>query len=161
MKGKIIKMTLSEKIKEERNKMGYSQEKIAELVGVSRQAVTKWESGQSVPSMENLIALAGILEISLSELTSDVYAADTQGTSNKVENRKGTIKLIFAIILFIVGIMSVVIISNMSSLDITRLTGVWIGSAHLVRLGVQVGGGMAIFAAAVLFMLYMKSSEKS
>ena len=154
-------MILSEKIKEERNKKGYSQEKIAELIGVSRQAVTKWESGQSVPSMENLIALAGILEISLSELTSDVYAADTQGASNKVENRKGTIKLISAIILFIVGIMSVVIISNMSSLDIIRLTGVWIGSANLVRLGVQVGGGMAIFAAVVLFMLYVKSSEKS
>jgi len=50
-------MTLGERIKAQRNKSGLSQEKIAELVGISRQAVTKWESGQPVPSMANLITL--------------------------------------------------------------------------------------------------------
>ncbi len=53
-------MTLAERIKEQRKKAGMSQEKVAELVGVSRQAVTKWESGQSVPSTQNLFKLAEI-----------------------------------------------------------------------------------------------------
>ena len=67
-------MTLGEKLKMYRKQKGVSQEKIAELVGVSRQAVTKWESGQTVPSTENLMALASIYGISLDELAADKKA---------------------------------------------------------------------------------------
>lgn len=41
-------MTLAQRIQEQRKRCGMSQEKLAELVGVSRQAVTKWESGLSL-----------------------------------------------------------------------------------------------------------------
>lgn len=67
-------MTLGEKLKMYRKQKGVSQEKIAELVGVSRQAVTKWESGQTAPSTENLMALASIYGISLDELAADKKA---------------------------------------------------------------------------------------
>ena len=53
-------MTLGEKIKACRQAAGMSQEKVAELVGVSRQAVTKWEANQSAPYTENLFKLAEI-----------------------------------------------------------------------------------------------------
>ena len=53
-------MTLGERIKNQRTRVGLSQERVAELVGVSRQSVTKWESGQSAPSTENLFRLAEI-----------------------------------------------------------------------------------------------------
>ena len=53
-------MTLGERIKTCRQKAGMSQEKVAELVGVSRQAVTKWEANQSAPNTENLFKLAEI-----------------------------------------------------------------------------------------------------
>lgn len=53
-------MALGERIKACRQEAGMSQEKVAELVGVSRQAVTKWESGQSAPNTENLFKLAEI-----------------------------------------------------------------------------------------------------
>lgn len=53
-------MSLGERIKEQRKNSGLSQEKVAEFVGVSRQAVTKWEIGQSAPSTENLFKLAEI-----------------------------------------------------------------------------------------------------
>ena len=53
-------MSLGERIKEQRKSSGLSQEKLAEFVGVSRQAVTKWETGQSAPSTENLFKLAEI-----------------------------------------------------------------------------------------------------
>ncbi|MCL2003569.1 MAG: helix-turn-helix domain-containing protein [Oscillospiraceae bacterium] len=80
-------MTLGERIKRQRNKLGYSQEKIAELVGTSRQAVTKWESGQSVPCMENLMALAEIFGIPLNELSSGIHEEglreDGNGTSTQ------------------------------------------------------------------------------
>jgi len=53
-------MALGERIKECRQNAGLSQEKVAELVGVSRQAVTKWEVNQSAPNTENLFKLAEI-----------------------------------------------------------------------------------------------------
>lgn len=53
-------MALGERIKECRQNAGMSQEKVAELVGVSRQAVTKWEVNQSAPNTENLFKLAEI-----------------------------------------------------------------------------------------------------
>lgn len=53
-------MQLSERIKDLRIKNGLSQEKLSEAVGVSRQAVAKWESGLSAPSTENLFRLAEV-----------------------------------------------------------------------------------------------------
>ena len=53
-------MALGERIKECRQSAGMSQEKVAELIGVSRQAVTKWEVNQSAPNTENLFKLAEI-----------------------------------------------------------------------------------------------------
>lgn len=61
-------MTLGEKIKEQRIAHGLSQETLAEAMGVSRQAVTKWEADQSAPSSEKLILLAKLFHISLDEL---------------------------------------------------------------------------------------------
>lgn len=53
-------MSLSERIRAHRKKCGLSQEGLAERMGISRQAVTKWESGQSAPSTEHLFRLAEI-----------------------------------------------------------------------------------------------------
>lgn len=61
-------MDFGKKLSELRRQNGISQEKLAEMVGVSRQAVTKWENGKSNPDTENLIRLAEIFGISLDEL---------------------------------------------------------------------------------------------
>ena len=58
-------MALGERIRQCRVDAHLSQEKVAELVGVSRQAVTKWETNQSAPSTENLFRLAEILGTSV------------------------------------------------------------------------------------------------
>lgn len=64
-------MTLGERLKTLRKAKGLSQEKVAEIIGVSRQAVTKWEVGQSAPSSENLLALAALFNTSLDELVAE------------------------------------------------------------------------------------------
>lgn len=51
-----------------RKKNGYSQEQLAEKLGLSRQAVSKWERGEASPDTDNLIALARLYGISLDEL---------------------------------------------------------------------------------------------
>lgn len=61
-------MTLEEQIRNCRKQAGISQEKMAELIGVSRQAVTKWENGTGTPDIANLVAIAELFQISLDEL---------------------------------------------------------------------------------------------
>ncbi len=63
---------LGEVIKHHRERCGLSQEFVAQQLDVSRQAVSKWESGTSAPSTANLIALAKLLGISADELIKDV-----------------------------------------------------------------------------------------
>jgi transcriptional regulator with XRE-family HTH domain len=65
-------MTLGEKISMLRKKEGISQEKLAEVIGVSRQAVTKWENRNANPDTENLIRLAEFFGVSLDELCKNV-----------------------------------------------------------------------------------------
>ena len=61
-------MMLSENLQLLRKENGWSQEELAEKCQVSRQAIAKWESGESVPTIEKLIYLAGLYEVSLDEL---------------------------------------------------------------------------------------------
>ena len=67
-------MTLREKLIVSRNKAGLSQMELANQLGVSRQAVSRWESGDTTPTMDKLKTLARIYGVSLDWLCSD--AAD-------------------------------------------------------------------------------------
>ena len=51
-----------------RKQLGLSQEELAKKIGVTRQAVSKWESGAALPSVDNIVELARVLEISVDEL---------------------------------------------------------------------------------------------
>ena len=77
-------MMLGERIKEQRIGSGLSQEKVAELVGVSRQAVTKWESGQSAPSTENLFKLAEIFGTTVDLLLMDGESEERPGVAEQM-----------------------------------------------------------------------------
>lgn len=64
-------MTFAEKLKELRKRAGMSQEKLAERLGVSRQAVTKWETDTGIPELENIRAVSTLFGVSLDELLSE------------------------------------------------------------------------------------------
>ena len=72
------KKTLGEALKAHRTQCNMTQEFVAESLGVSRQAVSKWESGASDPSTSNLLALARLYGVSAEELLRE--AAGTQRT---------------------------------------------------------------------------------
>ena len=61
-------MSLGDNIRNRREQLKLSQEFLAQQLGVSRQAVSKWETGQSEPTASNLVKLAQVLETTLSEL---------------------------------------------------------------------------------------------
>ena len=56
-------MTLGEKLAELRQKSGLSQDRVAELLGVSRQAVSKWERDEAKPDLDNIVNLSNIYNV--------------------------------------------------------------------------------------------------
>lgn len=61
-------MTFAEKLKSIRKQVGMSQELLAEKFGVSRQAVTKWETGAGIPDIDNMVSISNLFNISIDEL---------------------------------------------------------------------------------------------
>ena len=61
-------MNFGERLKQIRANQGLSQEQLAEKIGVSRQAITKWETNRGLPDVENMVILAEIFKVTLDEL---------------------------------------------------------------------------------------------
>ena len=76
-------MTIGERIKAYRKEKGLSQEQLAEALNVSRQAITKWESGKGLPDIENLIVLSRTFGVSLDEMV-----GEEASFQEKVSDRK-------------------------------------------------------------------------
>lgn len=66
-----------------RKQNGFTQEQVAERLGVSRQAVAKWERGDSVPDIENVIALADMYEITVDSLVRNMTSLPDKRTERK------------------------------------------------------------------------------
>ena len=73
-------MNFSEKLKEIRKKEGISQEQLAERIGVTRQAITKWETGKGLPDVENMVIIAEIFKTTIDDLLMDSVTKKTQKT---------------------------------------------------------------------------------
>lgn len=90
-------MKLEEKLRTLRQEKGLSQTELAEMMDVSRQAVSRWETGTGLPSTENLAALGRLYGISMDELLHDGGGAaegrpeepETAEPSGQAERRPG------------------------------------------------------------------------
>lgn len=69
-------MTLADKLKEARKNAGLTQIELAEKLCVSRQAITKWESGKGIPDVDNLRMISKVLNISIDFLLDDEEVLD-------------------------------------------------------------------------------------
>lgn len=70
------KKTTGEIIAEARRKKGYTQERLAELLDVTRQAVSRWESNTAYPETEKLVRLAGLLDLDLNYMLTGERTGD-------------------------------------------------------------------------------------
>ena len=70
-------MTFGEKLFHLRKEKGLSQEALAEQVGTTRQAISKWENDQGFPETEKLLQLSNIFEISIDYLLKDEQSSNT------------------------------------------------------------------------------------
>ena len=104
-------MTLGEKIAKQRKELNYTQEQLADILGVSRQSISKWESDIAYPETDKLIELGKLFDCSmdylLKEEVTEKSGAQTSDFTEKIKeisrnvmteknNRKakGTLKII-------------------------------------------------------------------
>ena len=78
-----VRRSLGEVLKEHRVRCKMTQEFVAEALGVSRQAVSKWETGTADPSTSNLLALAKLFGISAEELLRSVEQEGPEAENGK------------------------------------------------------------------------------
>lgn len=81
----MLNMKLAEKIYQERRKLGLSQEQFAERMDISRQAVSKWESGQSMPDLDKIVAMSQIFGVSTDYLLKEEEADDSYMETSATE----------------------------------------------------------------------------
>ena len=91
-------MSLGQSIAARRKELKLSQEYIAEQLGVSRQAVSKWETGQSEPTAKNLVELARLFGMTVSELVEPEKTAKPDPDTKKKDWKRGLEK--FAVIAY-------------------------------------------------------------
>ena len=131
-------MNLGERIYELRSKAGLSQGELADSLGVSRQAVSKWENNSSVPDLDKLLKMSELFGISLDGLVKgdtaqeiksgyDVKEAaeETAPAVNTVadvqENGRFPVRKIFALIFFGLTLLTVVLSFAVADIDILTL----------------------------------------
>lgn len=107
---------LSERIYMYRRKNGLSQEQLAEKIGVSRQAISKWESGTSTPELEKLLALSECFNITLDDLIKEETI--NQGTKEASPKERGVetpkaIEMKVGIILCLMGAICLILFGVM------------------------------------------------
>lgn len=66
-----------------RKKNGFTQEQVAEKLGVSRQAVAKWERGDTLPDIENVVALADIYGVTVDSLVRNMASLPDDSAAKK------------------------------------------------------------------------------
>ena len=82
-------MILADKIINERKKLGWSQEELADQLDVSRQSVSKWESAQSTPDLNKIIKMADLFGVSTDYLLKDeIEVVDTSEYKEDVASYK-------------------------------------------------------------------------
>lgn len=75
-------MKFNEKILDLRKKKGLSQEELGRELNVSRQTISKWESGKSYPDFEKLVLLSDFFDLTLDELMKDIDVQDIKEKNN-------------------------------------------------------------------------------
>ena len=141
VKGGELTMNIADRIQYLRKQKGYSQEELADKVGVSRQAVSKWESEQSMPDLEKIIVMSDLFEVTTDYILKGIEPVSTT-------NRK-TIKTLY------LGLVSV----------FATIAGIWSFTANRFRFdecfmiilaGGVVGLGIALIIQVISGMFVNK-----
>mgnify|MGYP002618930748 CR=1 FL=1 len=115
-------MKLEEKLISLRKEKGLSQMKLAEMMNVSRQAISRWEVGAAVPSTDNLKSLSKLYHVPVDYLLHDEVERDSfnkdEGSKQKAEHYKYGRIIFCAIVIVIISVLFHLVNSNRTSKDL-------------------------------------------
>ena len=143
--------TLGERIKFHRKRMGLTQEQLAERMGVSPQAVSKWENNQSCPDISVLPTLAELFGVSVDELLGneakkvEVVEEEKHGYSWKWELSSHNV--LFPLYIMVVG--GLLLFNHFMDYDVSWWTVVWTSGLAFIGLS-GLCGGFSFFSAMLL-----------
>ena len=154
-------MILADKIIRLRKKNGWSQEELAEKMNVSRQAVSKWESAQTVPDLEKILQLSGLFGVTTDyllkdELESEEYtdsAAEsgakrvTLAEANEFIDwrRSAAVRIAVAVFLCIASVTPLLLLAAASEANMLGMTAEFAGAVGMVIFLVTVTVAVVIF----------------
>lgn len=111
-------MNLGERLLELRKKKGLSQEEMAEKINVSRQTISKWETGLSTPEFDKIEPLSKLFEISVDELVTGKKIENEKKEENITEHStKSILLLIGSIFLYFLAIITVIVLDEIAMPD--------------------------------------------
>ncbi len=156
-------MTLGERIQDLRKKNGYSQEKLATKLNVSRQAVQKWEQNICEPSIDSLTLIANLFDVSLDYLLTGKEDAkvDDRDSSKSLTKRDIILLIVFLIsVLAFIGLFVYALLNpiqyKQSVSFVWWYLRFWVSSGTMFRIFVLISlAGM--IASLVLFLKKRKT----
>ena len=131
-------MILADKIVSLRKKAGWSQEELAEQLGVTRQSVSKWEGAQSVPDMDKVVQMSRLFGVTTDYLLKDEIEEQAaalveesplrrvtmgQAADNLARRRAAAPKVAFAVLLCIVSPVTLLLLAAMSEVQRFPISG--------------------------------------
>ena len=169
-------MILADKIIDLRKKNGWSQEELAELLDVSRQSVSKWESAQSVPDMQRIIRMSEIFGVTTDYLLKDdaelsvitepvadspvrtvgMEEANTFLAAKEINSRR----IALGVLLCILSPIVLIVLGGAQDLGLVPITAMQAGGIGLVVLMLMVGCAVALFVTSGLRINRFEYLEK-
>ncbi len=137
----------SEQLKREREKLGWSQAELAEKLHVSRQSVSKWETGKNYPSIEVIIDLSDLFGITIDELLRGDDGLKEKVIQDSRQLAYPKWKALFDSVFLLGGFLLVVKIviiglNHFTNADIQILEGLPKAVTNFLPLVLMVGGGV-------------------
>lgn len=122
-------MSLGEKLLKLRKKKGLSQEEVADILHVTRQTVSKWETDQSMPDFDKVVPICNLYEISTEELFHNEVSTSREVEEVSIENTStyqnyNRKKALFTTVAVMLYILSVVVIIFFSTVLRSPIVGV-------------------------------------
>lgn len=146
-------MEFNEKLQELRKRKGLTQEELAEILFVSRTAVSKWESGRGMPSIDSLKAIAGFFSVTIDELLSsgEVLTLAEKEAAQKRGKLCGQILGCLdcsAAILYVLPIFGQTVNGRIQGVSLFSLTEtqLWLKVSYFVVIGLSVLMGILTLA---------------
>ena len=127
-------MKLSDKIVRLRKSNGMSQEELADKLGVSRQAISRWEMGTAMPDATNILQLSRLFQVTTDYLLNDEYQSDNDLPKVKEVKTDG----IHQIMIFLITLEVMVLIIQFMSVMI--LQNIFFGVLSFIPFIAMVGG---------------------